>query len=194
LPRWHFALLAVIVAIASFGLLEPSTAFVACGFGLVMAAIALYDAAYFIVPDRLSLPAIPAGLLVSGWLAAEGERHTVMFEHVLAALIGALSLLAVRRGYAMLRGREGLGLGDVKLAGVAGAWTGLAGLSPVLLLACLGAITAVLVMAARGKQAVSGTTPVPFGAALAPAIWLVWLAQAGQLPLTDAFLTALWAI
>jgi len=34
----------------------------------------------------------------------------------------ALTFLAVRSGYARLRGRQGLGLGDVKLAGVAGTW------------------------------------------------------------------------
>jgi leader peptidase (prepilin peptidase)/N-methyltransferase len=100
-----------------------------------------------------------------------------MLEHLAAALSGALGLLAIRKAYSVLRGREGLGLGDVKLAGVAGAWTGFAGLTPVLLFACLAAIAAVLVMTARGKQAITGATPIPLGATLAPAIWLVWLLQ-----------------
>jgi leader peptidase (prepilin peptidase) / N-methyltransferase len=88
------------------------------------------------VPDRLSLPAIPAGLIASGLLASESPAHAMMLSHLIAALVGALSLLAIREAYAVLRGREGLGLGDVKLAAVAGAWTGFAGLPLVLLLAC----------------------------------------------------------
>lgn len=175
--------LAALIALPSFLLLEPVAAAVSCGFGLAMAAIAISDAKRFIVPDRLSLPAIPAGLLASGLLAAETPAHEVMLSHLTAALTGALCLLAIREAYAMLRGREGLGLGDVKLAAVAGAWTGFAGLPLVLLLACLGAIAAILAARIRGKANITATTAVALGATLAPAIWLVWLAHMAGLPI-----------
>ncbi|MGI9410098.1 MAG: prepilin peptidase, partial [Hyphomicrobiaceae bacterium] len=69
-------------------------------------------------------------------------------------------------------------LGDVKLAAVAGAWTGLAGTSTVLLLACAAALTFVGIAALIGKRQLTRQTPLPFGAFLAPAIWLTWaLAQ-----------------
>ena len=184
MPPLRIALpLGALVALPSFWLLEPVAAAISCGFGLAMAAIAISDARRFIVPDRLSLPAIPAGLLASGWLAAEMPAHEVMLSHLTAALTGALCLFAVREAYAALRGREGLGLGDVKLAAVAGAWTGFAGLPLVLLLACLGAVAAVLAASIRGKASVTATTAVPLGATLAPAIWLVWLAHMAGLPI-----------
>ena len=34
----------------------------------------------------------------------------------------ALVFLLIRDGYERIRGREGIGLGDIKLGGVAGAW------------------------------------------------------------------------
>jgi leader peptidase (prepilin peptidase)/N-methyltransferase len=174
---------AALVALPSFLLLEPVAAAISCGFGLAMAAIAVSDIRRFIVPDRLSLPAIPAGLIASGWLAEDVPAHEVILSHIAAALIGAACLLAVREAYAKLRRRQGLGLGDVKLAAVAGAWTGFAGLPLVLLLACLGALTAIFVASIRGKASLTATTAVPLGATLAPAIWLVWLAHRSGLPI-----------
>ena len=175
--------LGALLALPSFWLLEPVAAAISCGFGFTMAAIAISDARRFIVPDRLSLPAIPAGLIASGWLATETPAHEMMLSHLAAALMGALCLFAVREAYAALRGREGLGLGDVKLAAVAGAWTSFAGLPLVLLLACLGAIAAILAASIRGKASVTATTAVPLGATLAPAIWLVWFAHMAGLPI-----------
>ena len=177
LPPLRMALpLTALIALPSFLLLEPVAAAISCGFGLAMAAIAISDARRFIVPDRLSLPAIPAGLLASGLLAADAA-HAVMLGNLAAAFTGAAGLFAVREAYAALRRREGLGLGDVKLAAVAGAWTGFAGLPLVLLLACLGALAAIIAASIRGKAALAATTAVPLGATLAPAIWLVWLAH-----------------
>lgn len=183
LPPLRTALpVAGLVAVPSFLLLEPVVAVISSGFGIAMAAIAISDARRFIVPDRLSLPAIPAGLIASGWLAQAAPAYAVMLSHLAAALTAAACLLAVREAYARLRGREGLGLGDVKLAAVAGAWTGFAGLPLVLLLACLGAIAAILAASIRGKASLTATTAVPLGATLAPAIWLVWLAHRSGLP------------
>jgi leader peptidase (prepilin peptidase)/N-methyltransferase len=176
-PLRIVAALAALIALPSFLLLEPVAAAISCGFGLAMAAVAISDARRFIVPDRLSLPAIPAGLLANGLLAAEAPAHAVMLGNLAAAFTGAAGLFAVREAYAALRRREGLGLGDVKLAAVAGAWTGFAGLPLVLLLACLGALAAAMAASIRGKASLTGTTAVPLGATLAPAIWLVWLAH-----------------
>ena len=73
----------------------------------------------------------------------------------------------------------GLGLGDVKLAAVAGAWTGLAGLANVWLFACIAAIGFVLFQRLAGANTISRETRIAFGAFLAPAIWAVWALQQG---------------
>ncbi|SFV37374.1 prepilin peptidase [Hyphomicrobium facile] len=169
---------AVGVALMSFALFEPQRAIVSCILGWVMIAIAAYDAENFIIPDVLSLPMIPAGLIIV-WLWDDIDAgRTLVLEHFLAAIAGGILLYAVRYGYYVWRGREGLGLGDVKLAAVAGAWTGLQGMSNALLLACVTAIFCVALVRVRGKSSVTATSAVPFGVFFGPAIWVIWCVNA----------------
>ncbi len=166
--------LGVVIAAVSFLVFSPLLALVSCALGWTMLAIAVADARHFIVPDVLSLPAIPAGLLAAPLLDATRAPSVLMLEHVGAALLGAGALFAIRQLYEVLRGREGLGLGDVKLAAAAGAWTGLAGLGHVLLLACVLALGAVLLTHVRRPSGLRASTAIAFGVFLAPSIWLVW--------------------
>jgi leader peptidase (prepilin peptidase) / N-methyltransferase len=145
---------------------------VATVLGWTMLAIAAIDRRTFRIPDVLSLPAIPAGLLVT-FLAISRDAA---LDHATAIVIAAGSLWLVRTGYAALRGRDGLGLGDVKLAAVAGAWTGTDGIASVLLLASCAALLVVGYLVVSGKS-VSATMKLPFGTFLAPAIWLVFAHQ-----------------
>ena len=168
-------LLSGLIAVLSFLLFDPLIAIISCGFGLAMLAIAVSDARSFRVPDVLSLPAIPCGLLVSWWLSTDAAAWSVVAWHVGASCLGALCLYTLGVLYERFRHRNGLGLGDVKLAAVAGAWTGPDGLTAVLLLACAGALTYVLYLFLRGAHPLSGTTPVPLGTFLAPATWIVWV-------------------
>lgn len=167
--------LAALIAALSFTLLQPMTAVVSCALGWAMLAIAVSDVRRFLVPDVLSLPAVPAGLLVSGWLAPQAIAAEVVIWHTAAAALGALGLYTVGALYERLRKRQGLGLGDVKLAAGAGAWTGPDGMTLVLLLACAAALTYVLALRLRGDETLSGTTAIPLGTFLAPSIWCIWL-------------------
>ena len=90
----------------------------------------------------------------------------------------ALPLLALMAGYRHWRGRDGLVLGDIKLAAVAGAWLGWVTIFAVLELATLAAIAAYLVRAFARRRPLRGAAFLPFGAFLVPAIWLGWLAEA----------------
>ncbi|MEQ1697432.1 MAG: A24 family peptidase, partial [Hyphomicrobiaceae bacterium] len=65
-------------------------------------------------------------------------------------------------------------LGDAKLFAAAGAWTGLEGLSTVLLYGSLAALIWTGVCAIRGRE-VLRTTPLAFGPFLAFGFWWVWL-------------------
>ena len=97
----------------------------------------------------------------------------------IAALRGAvLGLLfwGLRAGYRRLRGREGIGLGDVKLAGVAGAWLSLS-LRPDRGRDC-GARRHCGVLACATTSSASRSISAlkfPFGLFFAPAIWIGWL-------------------
>ena len=178
--------LAGAIAATSFLIFAWPVALVSCLLGWAMLAIAVVDAQRFIVPDILSLPAILVGLVVT-WLLDDGYAgHSLLLEHLGAAALGGAVLYAVKELYFRWREREGLGLGDVKLAAVAGAWTGLAGLGHVLLLASLLAIGYVLILNARNLRSLSATTAIAFGVFLAPAIWFVWCANTLGLDLSLA--------
>lgn len=165
---------AAAIGIVSWTAFDGAAAAVSCLLGWAMLAIAVSDFQRFIVPDILSLPAIPAGLIASGWLGLSEPDPSIVLQHLGAAVVGAASLYGVRALHRRARGREGLGLGDVKLAAVAGSWTGLQGLGPTLLLACVAAIAYVLARQSLRPHKVSGATAIPFGTFLAPSIWVVW--------------------
>jgi leader peptidase (prepilin peptidase)/N-methyltransferase len=149
----------------------------ACVLGLTMTAIAVVDARTFIIPDILSLPAIPVGLAAAVFLNDRDVSLWISAEHLAAAAVGVATMLLVRQLYLVHRKRIGLGLGDVKLVAVAGSWTGLSGLGPVVLLAGVLAICGVVCTSVYQRRALHATMAVPFGAFLAPSIWAVWCAQ-----------------
>ena len=87
------------------------------------------------------------------------------------------AFFAFRAGYRGLRGREGMGLGDVKLAAVAGVWLGWTDLPVAVDIAALSALASALLGRLRGNEW-SLAAKLPFGAFFAPAIWICWLLAA----------------
>jgi leader peptidase (prepilin peptidase)/N-methyltransferase len=73
--------LAVVIAAVSFLVFSPLLALLSCALGWTMLAIAVADARWFIVPDVLSLPAIPAGLLAAPLLDEARAPSALMLEH-----------------------------------------------------------------------------------------------------------------
>ena len=133
-------------------------------------AMAVLDTEHFWLPDRLTLPFLLVGLALGiGTLP----------ERLLGAGLGIGLLLLMREGFQRLAGREGLGLGDVKLMGGLGAWLSWSSLPPLLLLASLiglGAAMVRLVQARRGGGvALASPAAIPFGACLAVAAVPLWL-------------------
>ena len=163
-------------AAAVFGGYFPVTAVIATAYlTFVVAAITVSDARRFIIPDVLSLPAIPAGILAS-WLISVGDGWHAAMTSLLGALLGGASLYAIKAGYAWIKDVDGLGLGDVKLFAAGGAWLGPTNLAVTLLLASLAAIVSLfLSVAITGRRDVTRMTAIPFGAFIAPAIWLIWM-------------------
>ena len=160
----------LVAAVAMFAL--PPVQAAACGvLFAITAAIALIDARAFVIPDALLIPAAIAGMLAR--LVAVPGASTLL-DCLSGAVLSGGSFYLLRYVYGLLRHREGLGLGDVKLAAVAGIWLPL-GLLPVwvLIAACVALVTALGLMVQKG-QALSGTAALPFGTFLAPSLWIVW--------------------
>jgi leader peptidase (prepilin peptidase)/N-methyltransferase len=140
-----------------------------------MVAGAEVDARTFLIPDTVT-----GGTLLVGILAAAALDPLAPGGSALAALARAggtvATLLLVRCLYARLRGREGLGFGDIKLAAGIGAWLPLEAIPACFALASASALTAVLLAVLRGRR-IEAATRIPFGAFLCPALWLVFVAE-----------------
>jgi len=92
------------------------------GFVCVLIVITFIDLAYWIIPDVLSLPTIP---LAIGAAALFGPPLLPTWEDAaLGAALGGGSLLVIHLFYEWVLRRTGLGLGDVKLLALIGAFVG----------------------------------------------------------------------
>ncbi len=146
-----------------------SAAAVSAALAAVLVVLSAVDLAVRRLPDVLTLPLALAGL---AWTWATAPD--MLAWHGLAAIAGYGLLWGVARLYRRARGRPGLGLGDAKLLGVAGAWVGPQGLTTVLLVGSLAALGVVAVMRWRGR-AMTLASAIPFGPFLALGLWVVWL-------------------
>jgi leader peptidase (prepilin peptidase)/N-methyltransferase len=137
-------------------LLVPRLLF-ACG----LIVLAFIDLRHRILPNPITLGGTVVGLLFSlflppGWLAA-----------LIGILIGGGVLLAIGEVYLRLRGIEGMGLGDVKMLAMIGAFLGWKAVLVTLILSSLsGALVGfILLLSQRGSMKYQ----LPFGTFLAGA-------------------------
>jgi leader peptidase (prepilin peptidase)/N-methyltransferase len=146
------------------------------GLALVMLAIAIIDARSFIIPDELNAAALALALVDAG-LQDPGSIVAGVTWSIARGIALAGCFLAVRAAYYRLRGREGIGLGDVKLAGVAGAWLGGTTMPIAVEIAALTALGTYALRQLIGGRSIGATVRLPFGLFFAPAIWLCWLLE-----------------
>jgi leader peptidase (prepilin peptidase)/N-methyltransferase len=176
LARSVFAGASVAAALASV-LIAPSPRgpLGAC-LALLMCAIALYDARYFIIPDFLNALAFLLGLAHAP-AAAVGPILPELADALLRGAVSGGSFLALKLGYRWLRGREGIGLGDVKLAAVAGVWLDWTAIPIAVDIAVVAALATYLMRHMMLRRPLRATSALPFGLFLAPAIWGAWFVE-----------------
>jgi leader peptidase (prepilin peptidase) / N-methyltransferase len=176
-PRPSLALVlaagGAIVLVSALSLPWP-LALASTALGLLMVAGAEIDARYYLLPDAITLATFLCGMAAALVLEPLAPWHAML--HAAARAAGtAAALAALRFAYARLRGEEGLGLGDVKLAAGVGAWLPLESIPLCFALATGAALVHALLLRLRGRE-IGRTTPLPFGAFLCPALWLVFYA------------------
>lgn len=141
----------------------------AMAFTAFLVALTGIDLRTTLLPDQLTYPLL--------WLGLGLATMTLFVSPVQAifgALAGYLSLWSVYWGFKLLTGKEGMGHGDFKLLAGLGAWCGVAGILPIVLMSSfIGAIVGTAWLAIRGQDR---ATPIPFGPYLAAAGWvqLMW--------------------
>lgn len=174
LPEAAAALTGLTAAAVSITAVPGTSGFLGAGLALLMLAIAVVDYRHLLIPNEMTATALALAIVN----AAVAGTPSVVEDVATALLRGAVTMLfflSLRWLYWRLRGREGLGLGDVKLAFVAGAWLDWTMIPVCVEIAALAALLAYGAWRAAGKQPIGPTSRLPFGLFLAPAIWLAWL-------------------
>jgi leader peptidase (prepilin peptidase) / N-methyltransferase len=133
----------------------------------ILARIAIIDQRKMIIPDHLNILLASVGL----WRAAE-IGSAAMAWALLSGTIGGASLLCLRGLYWRARRLHALGMGDVKFAGAAATWIGIAGLPWLMLLAAVSGLLAAL-WHARACGYIDRRAKLPFGPHLALALLMV---------------------
>ncbi|MFK7940745.1 MAG: A24 family peptidase [Roseovarius sp.] len=173
IPPWllYMEILATGCAVVAVILSQsPAEAWGYALFLWVLLTLVACDLLWFRLPDQLT-----GALLVIAMMLAWMTPYISLPQALLGAVIGTGGFWALRWGYRAVRGREGLGLGDVKLMAGLGAALGPYDLPLMLLLASLTALAVAGVGMMRSPRALNATRPLPFGAALAAATALLWV-------------------
>jgi len=117
-----------------------------------------------LLPDLITWPGFAAGVLFSAFVPPNDgtafllslrlfhglppERFMGVIEALLGAAFGSLMLWGAAAIYKLVRGREGMGLGDVKMMAMAGAFLGVRNAFLVILLGTLlGSVVGIVVIA-----------------------------------------------
>jgi len=176
IARAAFATVSVVAALASIVAAPDARGILGAGLALLMGAIALHDARHFTIPNVLNAAALVLALAHAVALDPEAAWTQVALALARGAVAGGV-FLAIKLAYRVLRGREGIGMGDVKLAGVAGAWLDWFAILVAVEVAVLAALGAHLARMALRRRRLRAATALPFGLYLAPAIWFAWFVQ-----------------
>lgn len=134
----------------------------AVGFVFLAALIVItfVDFDHQIIPDVISLPAIPLGLL-----AAVLPGPPSWQQSLIGIALGGGSLWAVAEGYYRATGREGMGGGDIKLMAMIGAFLGWKAVPVTLMLGSFaGSLVGLSLILVHGRDS---RVPIPFGPFLA---------------------------
>jgi leader peptidase (prepilin peptidase)/N-methyltransferase len=141
------------------------------------------DAEMFRLPDTFTLPGIALGLAQS-WLPHGGlisaldltrnapfplPEWSPLLSGISGAVFGGGVLYVVRASYFALRRREGMGIGDIKLAAMLGAWMGVAGVMLSLMVGILAAAAWAVSGMRVGRGENTWQARLPLGAFLSAA-------------------------
>lgn len=160
--RGLFTAIALMLGYTSGGTLVAALFVVIC---MVAACAAVADLRAQILPDLLVGSLGILGIVLS--VIGEGAMPR---DALIGLAAGGGVFWALSRGYAAMRGREGLGLGDVKLFAAAGLFVGWVYLPFVALLAVLITIGT---MVLNGALKWTDQSRMPFGPAIAAATLVV---------------------
>jgi leader peptidase (prepilin peptidase)/N-methyltransferase len=145
-------------------------------FAALLIGLIFTDLEERILPDEMTIGGAIAGIAFAWFVPPPAGLFELFVPSPLAAALDGLSvagvLWLVGALYRVIRKRDGLGLGDVKMMGMVAIYLGLSGSLLTMILGSLaGSILGLLFIWIRGKDA--GTYELPFGSFLGAAALFV---------------------
>jgi len=143
--------------------------------GLIVASFV--DLEHMIIPDRISMGGIPAGLLLSVLfpeMHAQQSRLAALGWSLAGAATGAAALWAIGVLGKLVFRREAMGWGDIKLLGAIGAFLGWQGVVfSIIASSIVGSIVGIYLVLS-GNSEWQGRIPYGPYLALGAMIWILW--------------------
>ena len=155
------AMLTLLVFI-SYGLAVKTLIYLALTYSLIV--ISAIDIRYMVIPNIITIPGILAGIFINAlltdwsllrsYLSSAGFSDTFfligrfpVLNSLSGVILGGGILLSLAYAYKLIRKTEGMGMGDVKLLAMLGAFLGLQGVVFIVFLSSLiGSITGISLM------------------------------------------------
>ena len=137
--------------------------------GLFLIGLAIFDILTKRLPDIATLPFLLIGLSQSYWL------YNIQFlDSLIGVITGGAITATVAVTFSKVKGRTGIGWGDVKLIGAFGAWIGWQALPLFILLSSVAGILFIFLKSKVTKRT-NINQQIPFGPFLCASGWLIWL-------------------
>ena len=99
-------LAAIVVVVWAATVFSDWILWVSCVLGWILLALALIDYKHYRLPDFLTLPLIPLGLVTAGV-----KDPMAFIDHIIGVVAGFAFVVILRAVYRRLRGLDGIGLG-----------------------------------------------------------------------------------
>lgn len=127
-------------------------------YGGLLLTLGWHDLRYGLLPDKFTCPLLWCGLLYYLCMSPANLAHAVW-----GAIAGYLAFALIYWLYRGIRGREGIGYGDIKFLAALGAWHGWRVLPLLVLIATIFACTTVTILVLWRKKRQALHNPLPFG-------------------------------
>ncbi len=169
--------IAFFLLVAKFGPTLVALKF--CVYSALLIGLIFSDFETLLLPDEFTLGGILAGVAFAAliplhdayldfFLAMRSEVTLSVLEAALSALIPGLLFWSLGALFRLVRKKEGLGFGDVKMIAMVGTFTGITGaILTAMIGSVAGSIVGIVYIRATGKDA--GSYELPFGSFLGAA-------------------------
>ena len=172
LPLVFLHILVYLGSGAIFGIFQLERFPLGYAFVAVLIWISVVDFEDYRIPNMASVLLLILGVIqVSVWTTVTA------LETLLIACVWPILFWVVSASYLKLRGRIGLGLGDVKLVAGLAVWVGFEGMITVVLFSSLAGIATILLISflRHDVKTSRSTMPVAFGPFLCFFAWVIWI-------------------